>query len=110
MRKPDLNVRLAVTGVGIICSIGRNQGEVWRSIRESRAGIARLTRVPGEAFPTDLAAEVDGDIDAVLPMGKREARRLSRSERLAVVAATEAIAQAKESGAGRVPPERATRS
>ncbi len=96
MRKPDLNVRLAVTGVGIICSIGRNQREVWQSIRESRAGIARLTRFPGETFPTDLAAEVEGDVDAFLPMGKREARRLSRSDRLAVIAAAEAIAQANE--------------
>ncbi len=96
MRKPDLNVRLAVTGIGIICSIGRNQREVWQSIRESRAGITRLTRFPGETFPTDLAAEVDGDIDALLPMGKREARRLSRSDRLAVIAAAEAIAQANE--------------
>src|SRR5260221_2059545 len=107
MRKPVLNVRLAVTGVGIICSIGRNQGEVWRSIRESRAGIARLTRFPGETFPTDLAAEVDGDIDALLPMGKREARRLSRSDRLAVIAAAEAIAQANESASGLLPTERA---
>src|SRR5260221_447400 len=106
MRKPVLNVRLAVTGVGIICSIGRNQGEVWRSIRESRAGIARLTRFPGETFPTDLAAEVDGDIDALLPMGKREARRLSRSDRLAVIAAAEAIAQANESASGLLPTER----
>src|SRR5260221_5908136 len=103
MRKPVLNVRLAVTGVGIICSIGRNQREVWQSIRESRAGIARLTRFPGETFPTDLAAEVDGDVDALLPMGKREARRLSRSDRLAVIAAAEAIAQANESASGLLP-------
>lgn len=94
MRKPDLHTRIAVTGAGIICSIGRNQSEVWQSIRESRAGIGKLTRFPGETFPTDIAAEVERDIDALLPIGKSEARRLSRSDRLAVVAAKEAIEQA----------------
>lgn len=96
MRKPDLNIRVAVTGAGIICSIGRNKDEVWRSICESRAAIRKLTRFRGESFPTDLAAEVDGDIRKMLPIGKRAARRLSRSDLLAVIAAAEAIGQANE--------------
>ena len=93
MRKPDLTTRVVVTGIGIVCSIGRNQDEVWRSIAESRCGIDRLTRFPGESFPTDIAAEVDlENID--LPVGKREAKRLSRTDLLAVIAAYEAIEQA----------------
>jgi 3-oxoacyl-[acyl-carrier-protein] synthase II len=94
MRRPDLNTRIAVTGIGIICSIGRNQNEVWQSIRESRAGIGKLTRFPGETFPTDVAAEVIEDILPLLPMSKREAKRLSRTDLLAVIAAREAIEQA----------------
>jgi 3-oxoacyl-[acyl-carrier-protein] synthase II len=90
LRKPDPDIRIAVTGAGIICSIGRNKEEVWKAIAESRAGIGKLTRFPGESFPTDLAAEVDGD----LPVRGREAKRMSRSDKLAVVAAAEAIAQA----------------
>ena len=102
MRTPDPKIRIAVTGAGIICSIGRNKEEVWRSIRESRANIAKLTRFPGETFPTELAAEVDADVDALLPIAKRAAKRMSRSDRLAIVAASEAIAQA-----GAFPRERA---
>jgi 3-oxoacyl-[acyl-carrier-protein] synthase II len=94
MRQPDKNVRIAVTGVGIICSIGRNKDEVWRSIRESRAGIAKLTRFPGETFPTDMAAEVAGELQ--LPISRREAKRMSRTDLLAVIAAKEAINQANE--------------
>lgn len=94
MRKADPNVRIAVTGVGIICSIGRNKDEVWRSIRESRAGIAKLTRFPGETFPTDMAAEVAGELQ--LPVSGREAKRMSRTDLLAVIAAKEAIDQANE--------------
>src|SRR3954463_16739726 len=94
MRKADPNVRIAVTGVGIICSIGRNKDEVWRSIRESRAGISKLTRFPGETFPTDIAAEVESDLGPLLPIAKRDAKRMSRSDLLAVIAANEAIAEA----------------
>lgn len=101
MRKPDLDTRIAVTGMGIICSIGRNKDEVWKSIRESRSAIGKLTRFPGETFPTDIAAEVDADIDPLLPIGKREAKRYSRTDLLAVIAAGEAIAQA-----GAIPLER----
>ncbi|MDP9193467.1 MAG: beta-ketoacyl-[acyl-carrier-protein] synthase family protein [Acidobacteriota bacterium] len=90
MRPPDPNIRIAVTGIGITCSIGRNQTEVWDSILAARAGIARLTSFPNDTFPTDIAAEAQ--LDASLPA--REARRLSRSDLLAVIAAQEAIAQA----------------
>jgi len=95
MRTPDTSTRLAVTGIGIICSIGRNREEVWRSIVESRAGIGKLTKFPGETFPTDVAAEV-GEIADLLPIDQRATRRMSRSDLLAVIAANEAIEQAND--------------
>jgi 3-oxoacyl-[acyl-carrier-protein] synthase II len=94
MRTPDLSIRIAVTGAGIICSIGRNKEEVWRSIVESRAGIGKLTRFQGETFPTDIAAEVNGAVETMLPLKSRDARRMSRTDRMAVIAAHEAIEQA----------------
>ncbi len=94
MRKPDLKIRIAVTGTGIICSIGKNKEEVWRSVRESRAGIGKLSRFPGETFPTDLAAEVEGELE--LPISRRDAKRLSRTDLLALIAANEAIEQANQ--------------
>lgn len=99
MRKPDNSIRIAVTGAGIICSIGRNKAEVWQSIRESRAGIRKLSRFPGETFPTDIAAEVDADLAELLPIPRREAKRMSRTDLLAVIAAHEAIEQANGAAA-----------
>ncbi len=90
MKAPNPGTRIAVTGLGIICSIGRNQDEVWESILAARAGIAPLTRFPEDTFPTDIAAEAQ--LEVTLP--PREARRLSRTDLLAVIAAQEAIAQA----------------
>lgn len=92
MRKPDPSTRIAVTGAGILCAIGRDKEEVWRSIRESRDGIGPLIRLAGETFPTNLAAEVRDELR--LPISKREAKRLSRTDLLALVAANEAIEQA----------------
>jgi len=89
MRKPDPSTRIAVTGVGILCSIGRNAEEVWSSIADGRAGIGPLTRFPDETFPTDLAAEAHPE-----PLEVHEAKRLSRTDLLAVIAAKEALAQA----------------
>jgi 3-oxoacyl-[acyl-carrier-protein] synthase II len=98
MRTPELTTRIAITGAGIICSIGRNQAEVWESVVAARAGIARFTRFPDETFPTDIAAEAQMES----PLSTREAKRLSRTDLLAVMAAKEALAQA-----GDVPLERA---
>jgi 3-oxoacyl-[acyl-carrier-protein] synthase II len=88
VRKPDPGTRIAITGAGIVCSIGCNKAEVWQSIAGARAGIAKLTRFPGETFPTDIAAEVNSELP--------KSRRLSRTDLLAVAAAKEAIEQASE--------------
>jgi 3-oxoacyl-[acyl-carrier-protein] synthase II len=101
MRKADTSTRIAVTGAGIICSIGRDKDEVWQSIRESRAGIGKLTRFPGETFPTDIAAEVGADLN--LPIAKRAAKRMSRSDLLALIAANEAMAQANGGASSALP-------
>ncbi len=87
-----------MTGAGIICAIGRNKEEVWKSICESRAGIGKLTRFPGETFPTAIAAEVDEEIAPILKIRKRDARRLSRTDSLAVIAAREALDEANRNG------------
>jgi 3-oxoacyl-[acyl-carrier-protein] synthase II len=94
MRAPDPNIRIAVTGLGIICSIGRNQQDVWSAIVEGRDGIGPLTAFEGETFPTEIAAEVKGALEQNLPLGRSELRRLSRSDLLAVAAAREALTQA----------------
>ncbi len=95
MRKPDRNTRIAVTGAGVICSIGRNKDEVWTALAESHAGIGKLTRFPGETFPTELAAEVETEIDSMLPVSGRDAKRLSRTDKLALIAAAEALGESK---------------
>jgi 3-oxoacyl-[acyl-carrier-protein] synthase II len=89
MRAPDLQIRIAVTGVGI-------REEVWEAISTSRDGIGKLSRFPGEAFPTDLAAEAIEDLTGMLPDDGRALRRMSRSDLLGVIAVGEALKQSTE--------------
>jgi len=95
MRKSDPKIRIAVTGMGVLCSIGRNQDEVWDSILASRGGIGPLTRFPEDTFPTDIAAEVKSDPAALTKFSKRQLKRLSRTDLLAAAAVREAIDQAE---------------
>lgn len=81
--------------MGVLCSIGRNQDEVWDSILASREGIGLLTRFPEDTFPTDIAAEVKADPAPLTKFSKRELKRLSRTDLLAAAAVREAIDQAE---------------
>ncbi|MDX1582554.1 MAG: beta-ketoacyl-[acyl-carrier-protein] synthase family protein [Thermoanaerobaculia bacterium] len=98
MKVVDRATRIAVTGIGIYCSIGRNRDEVWDSLVEMKDGIRELSRFPGETFPTSRAAEVEEEIETVSEVSRRELRRLSRSDRLAIIAVKEALEQARGTG------------
>lgn len=100
MRVADRNTRVAITGIGIFCSIGRNAGEVWAALEQMRDGIVPLTRFPDESFPTTLAAEISDELIEVAGVDRRRLKRLSRSDRFAIIAAKEAIEQARSSGDG----------
>lgn len=98
MKVVDRRTRVAVTGIGITCSIGRNSHEVWESLEQMKDGIGPMSRFPGEAFLTDLAAEIPEDVIEVSGVDRRELKRFSRSDRLALLAVGEALEQARSSG------------
>ena len=52
--------RVVVTGLGFISSIGNNQVEVLRSLRENRTGIECLDELNRSGFPIRLAGTVKG--------------------------------------------------
>jgi len=50
--------RVVITGVGVVCSLGRTTGEVWRALEEGRSGVGPITRFDVSGFETRIAAEV----------------------------------------------------
>jgi 3-oxoacyl-[acyl-carrier-protein] synthase II len=86
-------VRVVVTGLGVVCPLGNDRTAAWQAAREGRSGIDRITLFDAAHLPVQIAAEVKG-FDAAELLGRREARRTSRSIQLAQVAAREAVQDA----------------
>jgi len=84
--------RIVVTGFGAITSLGQGVTALWEGLRAGRRGIGPLRRFDVEGCRCRLAAEAP---DPVLPEGRRPLRPLftTRSARLALVAAHEALSQ-----------------
>src|SRR4051812_21553252 len=82
---------VAVTGMGLVTSLGQGQAENWQALTAGRSGIHAIERFPTEGLRTKIAGTVDFiEVEPFCaPM---------LSERLAVLAAEEAVEQA---GAGR---------
>ena len=64
--------RVAVTGIGIVSSIGVNQAEVTQSLREGRSGVVFVPQYQELGFRSQVHGGIDIDIDSVVD---RKARR-----------------------------------
>jgi 3-oxoacyl-[acyl-carrier-protein] synthase II len=81
---------VVVTGSGLVTSLGAGKADNWRRLTAGESGIRRITRFGTESLKTNVAGTVD-----FIPLDPYSAPALS--ERLAELAAEEAIA---ESGIG----------
>ena len=82
---------VAVTGIGIVTSLGQGKTENWAALTSGKSGIHTITRFPTDLLNTRIAGTVD-----FLPESGKGASVLSLA--LASAAAKEAIAEAGFSG------------
>ncbi|MGE5894961.1 MAG: beta-ketoacyl synthase N-terminal-like domain-containing protein, partial [bacterium] len=81
--------RAVITGVGVICAIARNAGQYWDSLSAGVCGIRDITLFDASSHRVKIAAQVpDAYFDQPL---ERPARRLSRNDRLGLIALEEAL-------------------
>jgi 3-oxoacyl-[acyl-carrier-protein] synthase II len=81
--------RVAITGIGLICALGTDRESAWQALVEGRCGIGELTLFDATGYRSRTAAQVpEPDSSRFSPL---ERRRWSRSDRLAVLAAGEAL-------------------
>ena len=85
--------RVAVTGIGLISSLGLDRESSWRGLCEGRCGIADLTLFDGTGCRSQKVAEVP-PYDVGGHFSPNERRRYSRSDQLAVIATAEALSDA----------------
>jgi len=88
-----MRTRVAVTGVGLVTALGATREESWRRMLAGECGIRPATVFDTEGYRSRVAAEVDIDAvdDGSTPL---ERRRRSRSDRIGLRAATEALTDA----------------
>ena len=83
--------RVVVTGLGAITPIGNNVESFWQGIKSGKCGIDTVTHFDASGFKTQIAGEVK-DFEPTDYIEKKEARKMDRFTQLAVVAASEAVA------------------
>jgi 3-oxoacyl-[acyl-carrier-protein] synthase II len=81
---------VAVTGIGIVTSLGTGKADNWTALTSGRSGIRTITRFPTEHLNTRISGMVD-----FLPSSSRGATALTRE--MAETAALEAIGQSGHS-------------
>jgi len=84
--------RVAVTGMGIVSSIGNDVGEVTAALREGRSGVSAAPQYAELGFRCQVAAAPD--IDWESRIDRRAARFLSEGTAFAHIAMEQAIADA----------------
>lgn len=84
--------RVVVTGMGAITPIGLSVDAFWNGVKESRVGIAPITKFDATDYKTKIAAEVKGFV-AKDYMDPKTAKRMELFSQYAIAAAKEAIEQ-----------------
>jgi len=77
---------IAVTGMGVITSLGVGKTDNWTKLTAGKSGIRRISRFPLESLRTTIAGTVDDVYKDYMPPAEL-------SERIAMLAGEEAIAQ-----------------
>jgi len=93
--------RVAITGLGIFCSTGKNVEEFAQSLKQGRTGIGPITLFDTSKYPCKIGAEIR-DYRSEEFFKKKELKKLSRTDQFGLIAAEEAV---KASGIHSYPSE-----
>ena len=91
--------RVVVTGVGVVSPLGCSVTEFWDGLLAGQSGVKSLEGSDFSGMETGIGATV-WSYDEGKHFDGKEARRMSRSSQFAVVAAGQAISDAKLSDGG----------
>ena len=83
--------RVAITGLGVITSLGETASALWENVCAGVSGIGPVTRWPTEGFATRIGGECAAFDPTRHGMDSREAKRLDRFALFAMAAAKGAV-------------------
>jgi 3-oxoacyl-[acyl-carrier-protein] synthase II len=88
-----LNRRVVVTGLGLICALGKTSDEVWRNLLAGKSGVSRISSFDAANFACQIAAEIK-DFDPLQFVDRKELKKMGRFIQLALAASDEAMRMA----------------
>jgi nodulation protein E len=94
--------RVAITGIGAVTALGHEAVSLWAGVAQGSCGIRPITNIPTDRLTVTHAAEVIG-FDPAAHFEARRIPMLDRTSQLALVAAREAMKDARAIGRIAVP-------
>jgi len=82
--------RVVVTGIGILCPLGKDVATTWAGLVAGESGIDYITLFDADGFETRFAGEVKG-FNPTDYISRKEAHRMDRFAQLAVAASLQAV-------------------
>ena len=83
--------RVVVTGIGAVTPIGNDAKTFWQNIKAGVNGVDIVKGFDASAMKTQIAAEIK-ELDVTQYIDKKDARKMDRFTQLALIAASEAVA------------------
>jgi len=86
-------MKVVVTGMGMVTSLGEDVKSTWDGLINSKSGVTEISRFDASGLDTKIAAEVDDVFEdkAKKIISRRMRKQMTRTTRMAMVAAEEAI-------------------
>jgi 3-oxoacyl-[acyl-carrier-protein] synthase II len=82
--------RVAITGIGVFCSTGKNAEEFLQSLKGGQSGIGPVTLFDTSKYPCKIGAEIR-DYRPEKFFKKKELKKLSRTDQFGLLASEEAV-------------------
>lgn len=85
--------KTVITGMGMVTSLGLDLEATWQNLIEGRSGVDRISLFDPEHLETQIAAQISDELESVAKdkISRRDRKRMTRTTRMALVAANEAI-------------------
>jgi 3-oxoacyl-[acyl-carrier-protein] synthase II len=86
--------RVVITGIGAVTPVGNTATDTWAALVAGQSGITTVTQFDATLYDSHVAGEVKG-FNPELRIPRKEVRRMARCSQISVVAAHEAVEDAR---------------